>query len=84
MLFVLVVQLFSSGPGPERLRVMPVGVRAATDPKAELDELREQAIAHPCADTYTQLSLFYERAGDYRKAMYYLREADAFAQADPE
>jgi hypothetical protein len=48
----------------------------------DLRSLMEQAYFRPNPLVYTRLSTYFEKRGDYKKALYYLRKADALARAE--
>lgn len=78
---LLVVQHFiSSGHSQGRAlaRPLPVNARELTD-----EEIRgwiRDAAEHPSAELYTRISNAYERRGEYRKALLYLRRAETLHQ----
>jgi hypothetical protein len=81
LLLLAIVQLTSSGT-PQSRCFGPLPVHATGDPQAELQRLLQQATVFPNARAYTQLGLHFERQGDYCKALYYLRKADALAERE--
>ena len=48
----------------------------------ELSRLLEQSRLHPSADAYFEISHNYEKRGNIRKAIYYLRKAEACLDVD--
>ncbi len=80
MLLLFVVQWISNGHSQSPQVLAPIPVYARGDAKAEKHHLFEQAAQYPSAYAYTQLCLFYERQGEYRKALFCLRTAETLAK----
>jgi len=55
-------------------RPLPVNAREITD--AQLQQLIRRATESPSAETYMQISHYYEARGDYKKALLFLRRAE--------
>lgn len=56
--------------------------KAETNPATELQLLLQQAENAPTSDLYTRISRLYEKQGDVRKALIYLRRAQVVAQSE--
>jgi hypothetical protein len=81
-LLVLVIQhLILSGhsQGSAGL-LLPVKAREATTD--ELHELLRLAAEHPTAEVHMRLSLWFEKHGEYRKALMHLRKAEKLRDAE--
>ena len=52
--------------------------------QAELEALLKQAEKQPSAAVYARISEAYEKRGDLRKAMHFMRRADLYAQLEEE
>ena len=57
-------------------------VKAREESGNELRELLRQAAEHPTADVHTRLSLYFEKRGEYRKALMHLRKAEKLREAE--
>jgi hypothetical protein len=65
----------SQGTGPRRLAIH---ARELSD--GEIRELIRYASEHPSEAIYTRISNTYERRGEYRKALLFLRRAEKISQ----
>ena len=78
---LLVVQHFiSSGHSQGRGLPLPLVVNARELTDHEIRELIRYSNDQPSADIYTRISNAYERRGEYRKALLYLRRAEKISQ----
>lgn len=78
---LLVLQhVISSGlsQGSAAPRAMMVNARELTD--TDLQEMIHHATEHPSPEVYMRISQGYERRGDYRRALLYLRRAEKLSQ----
>ncbi len=80
ILLLLVQHLISSGAsqGPGSGGAMIISARELSD--GDIRELIRHASERPSADIYTLISNAYERRGDYRKALLFLRRAEKISQ----
>jgi len=77
---LLVQHLISSGHSqPSAPRPLPVNGRELSE--ADVVELTRYANEHPSPEIYLRISRDYERRGDYRKALQYLRRAEKLSQS---
>ena len=84
LLLLLVVHFIDTVHSRPRRLLTEMRVQAAGDEKTELRLLLQEAAEFPTYHVLTQLCLLYERRGDYRKALHYLRQAEALAQLEEE
>jgi hypothetical protein len=80
---LLVVQHLISNaqsPGAALLRPLPVNARELSDD--DLQQLVWRANERPSYDAYIQISQCYERRGEYRKAIQFLRRAEKFGATE--
>jgi hypothetical protein len=59
---------------------LPVHAREVND--RQLQELIKYAIEKPSAEIYMRISHCFEKRGDFRKALVYLRQAEKVSQID--
>jgi hypothetical protein len=59
---------------------LPVHAREVND--RQLQELIQYAIEKPSAEIYMRISHCFEKRGDFRKALVYLRQAEKASQMD--
>jgi len=57
----------------------PAGI-LKTEPDRDLQQLLAQAQSSPNSQLFTRISRCYEKQGDIKKALYYLRKAQILAQ----
>ena len=69
-------QAQASGPA----QPLPVAARGFSDD--EVQTLVRRATENPSADIYVRISLCYEKRGDYKRALLYLRRAEKIGQLD--
>jgi hypothetical protein len=81
-LLVVVQHLITSGlsQGEASSRLLPVNAREMTE--SEMRELIKRATETPSVENYMRVSRCFERRGEYRKALLYLRRAEKFGQSD--
>ena len=60
----------------------PLPVHAREVNEHELQELIKYAIEKPSAEIYMRISHCFEKRGDYRKALVYLRQAEKVGQLE--
>jgi len=60
----------------------PLTVNAGELSNAELRSLVRRATENPTAEAYVRISNCYEKRGDYRRALQYLRRAERVSQND--
>ena len=62
----------------------PASVNAREISNSELQQLVRRAVESPSVDLYMRLSHCYEKRGDYKRALQYLRKAERLGQTDSE
>lgn len=77
---LLVVQHFIANGHSQATATRPASVSAREDMTDELEELVKAAAEKPGAQIYRRISAGYERRGEYRKAVLFLRRAEKLAQ----
>lgn len=82
VLLVVVQHLITSGlsQGQGSSRLLPVNAREMSE--SDLRELIKRATASPSVENYMRVSQCFEKRGDYKKALLYLRRAERFGQSD--
>jgi len=80
VVLLILQHVISSGlsQGSANPRPMTVNARELTD--ADIEEMIHHATEHPSPDVYLQVSQAYERRGDYKKALLFLRRAEKLSQ----
>ncbi|MEY2409065.1 MAG: hypothetical protein QOF48_1735, partial [Verrucomicrobiota bacterium] len=75
VLLLLLQHLISSGlsQGSTPPRALTVNARELTD--NDIQEILHHATEHPAPESYMRISQAYERRGDYKKALLFLRRA---------
>lgn len=84
LLVVLLQHLIIAANSQGIARFRPLSVNAREIREPELRDLIRRAAENPSAEVYMRLSSFYERRGEYRKALTFLREAEKLAWPDSE
>jgi hypothetical protein len=81
ILLVVVQHLITSvhSQAPTLPKSLAVNAREISD--RQLQELLKQAAEKPSAEVYTLISSCYEKRGEYKKAILYLRRAEKIGQA---
>jgi hypothetical protein len=77
-ILIAVVQSFFANGFPPVMRVH------AREPGNELQQLLKQAEGTPNSQLYTRISFCYEKQGEIKKALTYLRKAQIIAQFEDE
>jgi hypothetical protein len=82
VLLVVVQHLITSGlsQGQGSSRLLPVNAREMTE--SEMRELIKRATETPSVENYLRVSRCFEKRGEYKKALLYLRRAERFGQSD--
>jgi hypothetical protein len=73
---ILMVQALVSGGQTWSAKLGRTSFAASSGRSADITQLLEAAYAHPSFEVFIQISEHYEKIGNYRRAMFYLREAD--------
>jgi hypothetical protein len=76
VLLACVQHFITLGQSHETLLVAPVAVNAREVAPDQLRAMMREAEVHPKYRAYMRLSLHFEKAGDYRRALQYLRKAE--------
>jgi len=77
---VVIQHLITSVHSQASLLSAPISARARSLTDAQLDELLKHATENPTSQIYTLISHCYEKRGEYRKAILYLRRAEKIGQ----
>ena len=82
ILLVVVQHLITNGHSQAEalLKPFPANAREMTD--KDLQELIKRAAAKPGAEIYMRISHCFEKRGDYKKALLYLRRAEKAGQSE--
>lgn len=81
VLLLVVQHLISSAQGPSSpSRPLPVNAREMSD--ADLQGMIWRANEDPTYDAYLRISRCYEKRGEYRKALQFLRRAEKFGREE--
>jgi hypothetical protein len=81
-ILLLVVQALVSTGQSESTKAVQAWSAAGAGRPIDIHQLRAAACAHPSAELFTQISRHYEKLGDYRRAIGYLRLADEAESAE--
>jgi len=76
LLLVVIQHLIISGRS-QGSPLSPLPVLAREGGEDEVRQLLRHAAEQPTSDIYTRLSACYEKRGEYRRALMYLRKAEA-------
>jgi len=82
VLVVVVQHLITSGlsQGQGSSRLLPVNAREMTE--SDLRELIKRANESPSVENFMRVSRCFEKRGEYKKALQYLRRAEKFGQSE--
>jgi len=82
VLLVVVQHLITSGlsQGRGSSRLLPINARELSE--SDMRELIKRATETPSVENYMRVSRCFERRGEYRKALLYLRRAERIGQSD--
>ncbi len=82
VLLLVVQHLITSGlsQGQGSSRFLQVNAREMTE--SDLRELIQRATESPSVENYMRVSRCFEKRGDYKKALLYLRRAEKIGQLD--
>jgi hypothetical protein len=78
VLIAVVHDLITNGHSQSALRSASPGLNASVVPKDDLKALLKLAAEQPSAEAYCRISHYYEKRGDYKNALHYLRRAEQF------
>jgi hypothetical protein len=81
ILIAVIQQLITSVHSQAPTFVRPLNASAREVLDAELQDLLKRAAESPNAEVYTSISRCYEKRGEYKKAILYLRRAEKIGQA---
>ena len=81
-ILVLIVQhVITTTQGQGQVKYLPANAREITD--SQLQQLVREAVENPSVELYMRLSHCYEKRGDYKRALQYLRRAERLGQNSP-
>jgi hypothetical protein len=80
VVLLILQHVISSGhsQGSAVSRAMTANARELTD--MDIQKMLQHATEHPAPDVYMRISQAYERRGDYKKALLFLRRAEKLSQ----
>lgn len=78
ILLSVVQHLMINGQGQSK----PISVNARELTDSQLQQLIRQAVEKPSVQLYTRISHCYEKRGDYKRALQYLRRAEKIGQTE--
>lgn len=81
-LLVIVVQHLIISGHSQGWSSSPLPVSASEFESDDLRELLKRAVEKPTSAAYMRLSACFEKRGDYRKALIYLRRADQLRESE--
>lgn len=82
-LLVVVAQHFmTDGHSQTRRLLNPLSASAREPGNDGLRELIQTAADSPSAEAYLRLSYYFEKRGNYRQALYFLRNAERFESSE--
>ncbi len=82
VLLVVVQHFMMAGLSQSQSIFKPLTANAREPDETELREMIRHATEFPSADSYVRLSVYFEKRGDYRRALQYLRRAERVAQIE--
>ncbi len=82
VLLVFLQHLITSGQSSVPFQDTPISFKARALSPADLRALLREVELHPSHRACLRLSLHFEKARDYRKALQYLRRADKLAELE--
>ena len=82
VLLVVVQHFMMAGLSQSQSIFKPLTAGAREPAESELRGMIRHATEHPSAESYMQLSMYFEKRGDYRRALQSLRRAERVAQSD--
>ena len=80
ILLVAVQHLITNVHSQASSKLLPVNAREMTD--RELQQLIKIAVAEPGTEIYLRVSHCFEKRGDFKKALLYLRRAEKIGQTE--
>ncbi|HXG46569.1 MAG TPA: hypothetical protein VNO52_03015 [Methylomirabilota bacterium] len=81
-MLVIVVQGLVGGNSPDKASGGVITRSQVASWTSDIDELLQEANAHPSSSVYTRISHYYERQRDYKKAISYLQKAERMARVE--
>lgn len=82
VLLVVVQHVIMAGLSQSQSMFKPQTANARELDETELREMVRHATEFPSADNYMRLSALFEKRGDYKRALQYLRRAERVAQSE--
>jgi hypothetical protein len=82
ILLVVIQHLITSVHSQAPALTKPIAANAREVTDAELQALLKRAAEKPTAEIYTLISHCYEKRGEYKKAILYLRRAEKVGQTE--
>ena len=81
-LMVTVVQHLIISGHSQGSTTLPLPINAREIESHDMRELIRQAVENPTSAAYMRLSVCFEKRGEYRKALIYLRRADQLRESE--
>ena len=81
-ILIAVVQNFIANGHSQASVVHARAVSRPNGPDADIEQMLEQAEITPTAQLYARISRLYERQGEIKRALFYLRKAQLLAQLE--
>lgn len=82
VLLVVVQHFMMAGHSQGQSVFKPLTANARELDETELREMIRHATEFPSAESYMRLSVVYEKRGDFKRALQYLRRAERVAQVE--
>ena len=82
ILVVVVQHLITNGNSQAQALLKPTAVNGREGTDTDVQDLIKRAAEKPSAEIYMRLSHCFEKRGEYRKALLYLRRAERIGQSE--
>jgi hypothetical protein len=82
-ILLLVVQHLMTNVHSQATQSKPLILNAREATDRDLQELINRAVEAPSTELYLRISHCFEKKGDYRRALYFMRRADQMSHLDP-
>lgn len=82
VLIVVVQHFIGAGLSQSQSVFKPLTANAREPDETELRQMIRHATEFPSAESYMRLSIYYEKRGDYKRALQYLRRAERVAESE--
>lgn len=82
VLIVVVHHFMMTGHSQNQSVFKPLTANAREPDQSEVRQMIRHATEFPSAENYMRLSVHYEKRGDYKRALQYLRRAERVAESE--